>query len=552
MIALPATTDATGTPEWAALRARARELRKQPLGKLVDEPGRYQRLACSAAGLLLDLTRQRLCADTVDLLLALAERCGFAAWREALFSGAPVNNTEDRAALHMALRAGADASYAAAGEAVMPAVLAERERMLGLAADIRAGRRLGYDGQPFSDVVNIGIGGSDLGAVMATAALREPGSDGPRLHFVSNVDGLQFAELAGSLDPARTLFVVCSKSFTTLETRLNAEAARRWLLQSAPESAVARHFVAVSVNEAAMDAFGIAPELRLHVWDWVGGRFSLWSSVGLAIAIAVGPAAFRELLAGAAAMDEHFRRAEAGLNLPLLLGLVAVWNRNFLGLNDHAVLPYCSRLHRLPAFLQQLEMESLGKHVSRDGRPLKIATGPVIWGEPGSNAQHSFFQLLHQGSCASSLDFIAPALPPAGGEDAHLHNLANMLAQAEAFARGVSEADALESLLSAGLPEAEARRLAPHKEHRGGRPSSLILLPRLDARHLGALIALYEHKVFVQGVIWGINPFDQWGVELGKLMAREVYTALARGDGEQLPPVGRELLHRLGRERSSA
>jgi glucose-6-phosphate isomerase len=417
-------------------------------------------------------------------------------------------------------------------------VRAERERMLRLAGEIGSGRYAGHGGRPVTDVVNIGIGGSDLGLVMAVDALAPFLGRAVRLHFVSNIDGTQLADTLATLDAATTLFIVCSKSFTTLETQLNAEAARRWVLASLPEAALARHFLAVSVNDPAMDRFGVAPENRLPIWDWVGGRYSLWSSVGLAIAIAIGPRNFEALLEGAREIDEHFRSAPLAENLPVVLGLLGVWNQNFLGVTSHAVLPYTHRLSRFPAYLQQLEMESNGKGVTRDGRQAAWGTGTVVWGEPGSSGQHAFFQLLHQGTATFSADFIAPARPAGGFPDQHLAGLANMLAQAEALARGRAAADVLTELLTGGMPEARARRLAPHKEHRGGHASTVILFEELTPASLGALVALYEHKVFTQSVIWGINPFDQWGVELGKVIARRMGDALARPDGQnQLPGI---------------
>jgi glucose-6-phosphate isomerase len=428
----------------------------------------------------------------------------------------------------------------------MPEVLAERARMLRLAEAVGAGRHLGHDGRPVTDVVNIGIGGSDLGLVMAVEALRPWRSGAARLHFVSNIDGTQLADLLPALDPATTLFIVCSKSFTTLETRLNAEAARRWLLARLPEAAVARHFVAVSVNEPAMDRFGIAAANRFRIWDWVGGRYSLWSPIGLAIAIAIGPRRFEELLAGAAEMDGHFASAAPEANLPVILGLLGVWNQNLLGTMSHVVLPYTQRLQRLPAFLQQLEMESNGKSVTRDGRPVDWRTGPVVWGEAGSNGQHAFFQLLHQGTTAFTADFIAAVCPAGGPADQHLAALANMLAQAEALARGRTHAEVTAELRAAGMDEAQAARLAPHKVHAGGRPSTIVLVEALDPRGLGALVALYEHKVFVQSVIWGINCFDQWGVELGKTLATGMSAALGGAGDDRLPGIAGEFRGAVG------
>jgi len=505
------------------------------LRELVRHPRRYREFSCGTDRLVLDYSRQRISGETRELLLALAKERSLEQWIEALFSGACVNTTEHRPALHTALR-----SEPPAGEGVPAAVFEERRRMLDLARAVRSGAYAGVTGARITDVVNIGIGGSDLGVAMAGAALHQYCTPDICCHFVSNIDGSQLADALAHLDPATTLFIICSKSFTTLETRLNAEAARRWVLERLPRDAVARHFLAVSVNDTAMDAFGIDPSNRFTMWDWVGGRYSMWSSIGLVLAIAIGPEHFEALLRGARAMDAHFRTAPPACNLPVLLGLLAVWNQNFLGITSHVVLPYDQRLHRLPAFLQQLHMESLGKGVTRGGAPVEYTTGTVIWGEPGSNAQHSFFQLLHQGTARFSADFVAPANASSPYAGQHQQGLANMLAQAEAFALGQSaqEAAAAEAARTpnqadAGATPAEAIKLrALHKVYPGNHPNSILLFPRLDPCTLGTLIALYEHKVFVQSVIWGVNPFDQWGVELGKSMATSMHKALeAEGEG---------------------
>jgi glucose-6-phosphate isomerase len=514
-------------PAWCQLTDHAASLAAVPLNDLLDVPGRYQRMSRSAAGLHLDFSRQRLAEGTLPLLLQLAGERNLADWTEHLFAGSLVNATEARPALHMALRSRRAEPLMVNGADIRPVIRLESERMLGLSDRVSQGDYRGHTGKPITDVINIGIGGSDLGLVMATEALRAWRNPALRVHFVSNIDGLDLATALESVDADRTLFIICSKSFVTIETKLNAEAARAWFLERMPETALARHFFAVSVNDSAMDRFGVSRENRFRIWDWVGGRYSLWSSVGMAIAMAIGSGNFRAMLDGAGALDEHFRGASPAENLPVLLALIGIWNQNFLGTTSHAVLPYTHRLHRLPAFLQQLEMESNGKSVTRDGRPVAWKTGTVIWGEPGSNAQHAFFQLLHQGTEAFSADFIAPARAAGGRAGQHLAGLANMLAQAEAFARGRTEEQALAEMISGGMPEARARSLAPHKVHPGGHPSTLIMLEALDPAGLGALIALYEHKVFVQSVIWGVNPFDQWGVELGKTMASGFSDALA-------------------------
>jgi glucose-6-phosphate isomerase len=460
------------------------------------DPGRFARFSREACGILLDLSRQRLDADAVAGLMALADSRGLAARRDALLAGEPVNGTEKRAALHTLLRMPAGAAVPPALAPLHAEVLAVRAQCRSFVGAIHAGRLTGATGERFTDVVNVGIGGSDLGPAMAALALAPYDAGLLRCHFVSNVDGTQFADLAQVLDAARTLVIVCSKTFTTQETLANATRVRDWLAERLGEAAVPRHFAAVSTNHAAMDAFGVGRDSRFMMWDWVGGRYSLWSAVGLALELAIGSRRFEEMLAGARAMDEHFAASPPGDNLPVLLGLVAHWNRNLLGCESHAVLPYTQRLARLPAYLQQLEMESLGKRTTRDGEPVACRTGAVIWGEPGSNAQHSFFQLLHQGTAAVSADFL---LPLAGAADAGADELAiaNCLAQMQAMMAGHAAAE-------------------PHRVHPGSRPVSLIAFPRLDPSTLGALVALYEHKVFVESVLWDINPFDQWGVELGK------------------------------------
>lgn len=529
-------------PAWQSLGVHRAEINGLHLRSILDEPGRFESFSHRACRLTLDSSRNLLTTDTIEMLLQLAGERHLGAWVEHLFAGADVNNTENRPALHMALRRPAGRPLIVDGEDVMPAVEGERERFLEFAGAVRDGSHVGGTGEGITDVVNIGIGGSDLGLVMLDAALaggRDP-SASVRAHFVSTIDGTQLADVLDQVSPATTLFVVCSKSFTTLETRLNAEAARRWFLESMPVAAVGRHFAAISVNADALDRFGIDEGLRFRIWDWVGGRYSLWSAIGLTVAISIGPERFRELLAGGACMDDHFATAPWNENLPVLLGLIGIWQRNFLNANSHAVLPYDGRLRHFPAFLQQLEMESNGKRVTRDGRSVNYSTGTVIWGEAGSNAQHSFFQLLHQGTANVSLDFIAPIVASSGYEDQHLQGLGNMLAQAEAFARGYTQDEVTADLIASGHSAAEAARLAPHKTHPGNCSASVLLMDELGPRSVGALIALYEHKVFVQSVIWGINPFDQWGVELGKEMAGVMSAGLASVDEEPgLPPVAR-------------
>lgn len=529
-------------PSWQTLETHREDLTRRHLRELLDEPGRFEACSVSACGLTLDFSRNLLTEATLELLSGLAAERQLPDWVEHLFAGDRVNNTEDRPALHMALRRPVDQPIFVDGEDVMPLVHRELEKVLTFAESVRDGSRVGATGERFTDIVNIGIGGSDLGLVMLDAALAQYRSPELRTHFVSNIDGSQLADVLDAVDPARTLFIICSKSFTTLETQLNADAARTWFLEHMPEKAVAAHFAAISTNTAAMDKFGLADDARFEMWDWVGGRYSLWSAVGLSVAIAIGADHFRALLAGAHEMDEHFRTAPFKENLPALLGLIGVWNQNLLGARSHAVLPYDQRLRYFPAFLQQLDMESNGKRVTRDGRPVETETGTVIWGEPGSNAQHSFFQLLHQGTAPGTLDFIAPVKASSRMEASHREGLANMLAQAEAFARGFSESDARAALEAAGSAPEEVDRLAPHKVHPGNRPSNLLLFRALTPGSLGALVALYEHKVFVQSVIWGINPFDQWGVQLGKVMATRFSELLAGGAIDELPGIASAML----------
>jgi len=537
-------------PEWRDLQAHAAEVEIHHLRQLfTDDPQRFERLSVNELDFLYDFTRQRLTANTVELLLALARACHLEERVQALFAGEAVNNTERRAAMHMALRNRSERPMHVGGRDVMPEVRRELAKMREFVTGVHEGRITGSKGGRFTDVVNIGIGGSDLGIVMATEALGRYRNRGVRLHCVSNIDGVELAEVIEQVNPATTLFVICSKTFTTLETLSNATSAREWLVGELGEAAVARHFVAVSTNHPAMDAFGIAPESRFTMWDWVGGRYSLWSAVGLSIALALGMSIFELILQGGHDMDEHFRTAPLERNLPVLMGLIGVWNGNFLGHDSLAVLPYDRRLHRFSAYLQQLEMESNGKSVTRDGHAIEYPTGNVVWGEPGNNAQHSFFQLLHQGTARVAMDFIAPVNASSRYQGQHDLALANCFAQAEAFAFGQTELQVRDDLAAKGTAEDEIERLMPHKVHVGNRPSSLILFPRLGPRTLGRLIAWYEHKVFVQSVIWDVNPFDQWGVELGKKLANSMAPAVQDAAWPEGPRHVQELLRVMGRWR---
>ncbi len=528
---------------WKNLEAHAAELGNRHLRQLfADDPQRFERLSVNTLDFLYDFTRQRLTRNTLELLLALARDRDLDGRIAALFAGEAVNNTEGRAAMHMALRNRSEGPMHVAGRNVMPEVRAELAKIRAFVTGVHEGRITGAKGARFTDVVNIGIGGSDLGIVMATEALGRYRNRAIRLHCVSNIDGVELAEVMDKVNPATTLFVICSKTFTTLETLSNANSARQWIAGELGEGAVGRHFVAVSTNHAAMDAFGIAPESRFTMWDWVGGRYSLWSAVGLSIALALGMSLFELVLQGGHDMDEHFRATPLERNLPVLMGLIGVWNGNFLGHDSLAVLPYDRRLHRFPAYLQQLEMESNGKSVTRDGRAVGYATGTVVWGEPGNNAQHSFFQLLHQGTARVAMDFLAPVNGSSRFHAQHELALANCFAQAEAFAFGQTELQVRTELVAKGTAEEEIERLVPHKVHVGNRPSSIILFPRLGPRTLGRLIAWYEHKVFVQSVIWDVNPFDQWGVELGKKLAGSMAPAVQKAAWPEGPAHVRGLL----------
>jgi glucose-6-phosphate isomerase len=531
---------------WRALQARAMETRAVPLRALRDgDPARGKRFAREAIGLYFDFSRQRVDTDGLRLLTSLADACGLRARIEAMWAGEPINGTENRAVLHTALRIPGVTADAPGGEAIARQVLAEREHMLKFATGVREGAISGSAGTPFNLVVNVGIGGSDLGPAMAVEALHPLARGAPRVRFVSNVDGTDLANVLEDADPARTLFIIASKTFTTQETLANARSARAWLAGKLGEAAVPAHFAAVSTNAQAMDSFGVNPNYRFVMWDWVGGRYSMWSSIGVSLAIAIGRDAFLEFLAGGHAMDQHFRGAPWDGNLPVLMGLLGVWNINCLELPTLAVLPYDGRLKRFPAYLQQLDMESNGKSVTVGGEPVAHSTAPVIWGEPGNNAQHSFFQMLHQGTPRAALDFLLPANSSCSNQPQAELAIANCLAQADAFAFGYTREQAASELAARGLEAARVELLARHKVHPGNRPVSVVAFERLDARTLGKLVALYEHKVFTQSVVWGINAFDQWGVELGKKMCEEVLPMVREPGEAGRRPMLKPLLDRL-------
>jgi glucose-6-phosphate isomerase len=515
-------------PAWQAALKHFEEVENHTLGELfAADPQRGERFSLEWDGLYLDYSKNRITAETLPLLARLAEECGLGERIEAMFSGQAINLTEKRAALHTALRLPPQARLVVDGVDVVPQVQAVLERMAAFAGRVRRGEWLGYTGRPVRSIVNIGIGGSDLGPVMAYEALKAYSERSLALRFVSNVDGTDFAEAVRDLDPAETLFIVSSKTFTTQETMTNAHTARAWCLEAlGDERAVARHFAAVSTNAGRVAQFGIDPENMFGFWDWVGGRYSLDSAIGLSTMIAIGPENFQRMLAGFHAMDQHFRRAPFTENLPVILGLLTVWYTDFFGARSQAVLPYDQYLKRFPAYLQQLTMESNGKSVTRAGDPVTYQTCPVFWGEPGTNGQHSFYQLLHQGTQLIPCDFIcfAQSLNPLGEHQDLL--VSNVFAQAEALAFGKG-ADTLRS-------EGMAEWLVPHRTFHGNRPSNVLLAERLTPEVLGKLVALYEHSVFTQSVIWDINPFDQWGVELGKALAQRIVPELQSPEAPSL------------------
>ena len=515
--------DPTRTAAWQRLEALAPDLRKRHLRELfADEPGRGPAWTLEAAGLRADFSKQRVTHEVMAALLSLADDCEVLARRDAMFEGQHINVTEDRSVLHTALRLPPGPALDVDGVNVVAEVNDVLERMGGFARRVRNGDWTGASGRRIRNVINIGIGGSDLGPAMAYIALKFYSDRAMTFRFVSNVDPTDISEAIRDLDPAETLFIVASKTFGTQETLTNAKAARQWVVDALGEDAVEKHFVAVSTNAERVSAFGIDTANMFGFWDWVGGRYSMDSAIGLSTMIAVGPDRFREMLNGFHAMDEHFRHADPSSNIPLRMGLIAVWNRDFLGIHTNAVLPYAQFLSRFPAYLQQLTMESNGKSVRLDGARVDYDTGAIYWGEPGTNGQHSFYQLLHQGTEIVACDFIlfAQALEPVFDMQDML--AANALAQAAVLAFGRTA----EEVRAEGVPEA----LVPHKVMPGNRPSTFILAARLDPHALGALIALYEHSVFVQGAVWGIDSFDQWGVELGKAMANSILPDLQDAD----------------------
>ncbi len=510
----------TERPAWKALQAHAETIKATDLRKLfADDPKRGEQMRVEAEGLFLDYSKNRITAETLKLLIQLAKDSGLRARCEAMFTGEKINTTEGRAVLHVALRAPASESIKVDGEDVVPEVHKVLDKMTSFANRIRSGEWTGHTGKRIRNVINIGIGGSDLGPVMAYEALKHYSQRDLTFRFVSNVDGTDFVEATRDLVPEETMFLVASKTFTTLETMTNAHTARDWFLASgAPETAIAKHFAALSTNTKLVGEFGIDTENMFGFWDWVGGRYSMDSAIGLSTMIAIGPDAFQEMLAGFHAMDVHFRTTPLEQNLPALLGLLTVWYTDFFDAQTVAILPYDQYMKRFPAYLQQLTMESNGKHVTLDGTRVTYSTGPIYWGEPGTNGQHSFYQLIHQGTRLIPCDFIGffKALNPLGNH--HDLLMANIFAQAEALAFGKTA----EQVKAEGV----APELVAHKVFEGNRPSNVILADKLDPMTLGKLIALYEHSVFTQGVVWGIDSFDQWGVELGKALAQKIVPEL--------------------------
>ncbi|MCL2282030.1 MAG: glucose-6-phosphate isomerase [Fibromonadales bacterium] len=522
-------------PQWKALEAQARAAQKIHMRDLFKaDSSRGTRLSVEACGIYLDYSKNRVNSDTLDLLANLLISAGFKEMREKLFTGAKINHTEKRSVLHTALRYQGKEPVLSDGENVMPKVRTVLAHMKEFASQVRGGKWLGHSGKPIKTIVNIGIGGSDLGPVMVCEALKQyAGENSPEVYFVSNVDGTHIAETLKKVDLEETLWIVASKTFTTQETMTNANTAKAAVLAKfgGDIASIAKHFVALSTNEAEVSKFGIDPANMFEFWDWVGGRYSLWSAIGLSIALRIGFENYMLLHAGAADMDEHFRTAPVEENLPAILGLLGVWYNNFMGADSYTILPYDQYMHRFAAYFQQADMESNGKTIDRDGARVDYQTGPILWGEPGTNGQHAFYQLIHQGTKLIPCDFIAPANSLNKIGDHHRKLLSNFFAQTEALLNGKTLEEAQDELVKAGKTDEEVEFLAPHKVFDGNRPSNSILVKKIDPRTLGSLIAMYEHKIFVQGIIWNINSYDQWGVELGKQLAGKILPELEKGEG---------------------
>ncbi len=518
----------TQSPAWKALEAHQKTMAQRHMRVLFEkDPHRFEKFSLRLDRILLDYSKNLITEETMQLLLALAEQAGVKHWAEKMFSGEKINTSENRAALHTALRNTSQKPLTLAGKNIVREVQRNLDHMRRFSDAVRSGNTLGHSGKPFTDVVNIGIGGSHLGPLMASEALKPYGSPHLRLHFVSNVDGTHLAETLKPLNPESTLFIVASKSFTTQETLLNAHSARQWLLARLPGESTAKHFAAISANPKEAAKFGIPVNHVFEMWDWVGGRYSLWSAIGLPVAISIGMDNFNELLSGANLMDEHFLSAPLARNMPVILALLGIWYNNFFGAETYAVLPYDQYLRYLPVYLQQLEMESNGKRVNREGDPVDYATAPIIWGEAGTNGQHTFYQLIFQGTRLIPSDFLAACEThnPLNEHQAVL--LSHFFAQSEALMQGRTESDLKTDLGAQDATGEKPEQLAKYVTFPGNQPSNSILFKKLDPKTLGSLIALYEHKVFVEGIIWKINSFDQWGVEIGKQLAARIRTELA-------------------------
>ncbi len=515
------------TSAWARLKELADKHKDLTVLSLFDDKARFQNYSLELGDILVDYSKNRINEEIFEALIDLAKETGLKDSVEAMFSGEAINRTEGRAVLHTALRNRSNTPVWVDGKDVMPEINKVLEQMKSFAGKVYNGQWLGYTGKPVTSLVNIGIGGSDLGPVMVTEALKAYQSPALKCFFVSNVDGTHIAETLKQVDPETTLFFIASKTFTTQETMTNAHTARNWFLEYAQnEAAVAKHFVALSTNLDGVKSFGIDPTNMFAFWDWVGGRYSLWSAIGLPIACAIGFEKFEELLSGAHAMDRHFRQSELAENIPVLLALIGIWNTNFLGASSEAILPYDQYLHRFAAYFQQGNMESNGKYVSRAGEKVEYTTGPIIWGEPGTNGQHAFYQLIHQGTHLIPCDFIAPAISHNPIGDHHQKLLSNFFAQTEALMKGKSLEEVTKEMEKAGKSERDIKMIAPHRVFEGNRPTNSILVKKITPFTLGQLIAMYEHKIFVQGAIWNIFSFDQWGVELGKVLANGILPEL--------------------------
>ena len=519
----------SNSPSWLALKAHQQTIADTHMRDLFEaDPKRFEKFSLVFNDILFDYSKHRITDETLRLLLKLAEERDVKGWASKMFNGEAINTTEHRSVLHTALRNRSKNPILVDGKNIMPEVNEVLGRMRTFANDVRNGVWKGFSGKPITDVVNIGIGGSDLGPAMVTEALLDYQRPNINFHFVSNIDSTQMFETNRHLNPETTLFIIASKTFTTQETMTNARSARDWFMSIAKdESAIPRHFVAISTNTDEVIKFGISTELMFELWDWVGGRYSMWSAIGLSIVIAAGMSRFEEMLQGAYEMDEHFLHAPLEKNLPVIMGMIGIWYNNFFNADTHAIIPYDQYLRRLPAYIRQLDMESNGKRVDREGNPVDYATGPIIWGELGSNGQHAFFQLIHQSERLIPADYIAMIenKHPIGEHQTIL--LANFFAQTEALMRGKNAQEATTELKAQGLDDAQIKKLLPHKIFPGNKPSNSIVLQKLDPKTLGSLIAFYEHKVFVQGIIWNINSFDQWGVELGKQLAKAIQPELA-------------------------